>query len=115
MFENNSLISEISERLEKDERLVVRCFNLIAEALRESNDDDFNHHYKFLKKLVNRNNFDIDEIEEMLMESDLHKGIYFYEVENQIQVQLDRYKASFKKKLYFYPNDLGSVKTLDLY
>ena len=114
MFENEYLVSEISEKLEKDSRLVVRTLNLIVESLVEARDsevnEDFDHHVKFLNKILNRRNYDLDEIEEFLMESDLHKGINIFSTEKIIRVDLTRYQWSRKQVLDFPENDNGAVK-----
>ena len=113
MFENDALISEISERLERDERLIVRTFNLIAESLVEARDakfnDDFDHHVNFLNKILLRRNFDIDEVEMFLMESDLHKGLQVFSKEG-IRVSLTPYQASRKDYLELPANDAGAIK-----
>lgn len=112
-IENDSLVSEISERLERSERLIVRCFNLIAESLRESrdckNNPDLDQYLKFLNKILLRNNYDLDEIEEFLMESDLHKGINTFSKEG-IRVDLSRYQYERKDYLELPCNDMGVIK-----
>ena len=114
MFENDYLVSEITTKVEKDERLIVRTFNLIAESLRESRDaeinEDFDHHINFLNKILDRRNYDLDEIEEFLMESDLHKGLQVFSTEKIIRVDLTRYQWSRKQILDFPENDNGAVK-----
>ena len=114
MFNNDCLVSEISERLERDERLIVRTFNLIAESLVEARDakfnEDFDHHIDFLNKILDRRNYDLDEIEEFLMESDFHKGISIFSLEKILRVDLTRYQESRKQVLDFPENDNGAVK-----
>lgn len=113
-IENNALVESIREGLKKDERLIVRTLNLIAESLRESRDseinEDFDHHINFLNKILSRNNYDLDEIEEFLMESDLHKGIAVFSTEKIVRVDLTRYQWSRKQILDFPANDNGAVK-----
>ena len=113
MFENDTLVSEISERLQKDERLIVRTFNLIAESLAEARDakfnDDLDHHISFLNKILLRRNFDIDEVEEFLMESDLHKGLQVFSKEG-VRVSLTPYQTSRKDYLVLPANDAGVIK-----
>lgn len=114
MFENDTIVDSIREEIGKDERLIVRTFDLIAESLRESRDaeinDDFDHHIKFLNKILGRRNYDLDEIEEFLMESDLHKGINIFSTEKILRVDLTRYQWSRKQVLDFPENDDGAVK-----
>ena len=114
MFENSDLINSVMEKVEKDSRLVVRTLNLIVESLRESRDseinEDFDHHINFLNKILNRRNYDLEEIEEFLMESDLHKGITIFSTEKIIRVDLTRYQWSRKQVLDFPENDNGAVK-----
>ena len=113
MFENDALISEISTKLERDERLIVRTFDLIVEALRESRDikinHDLDHHISFLNKILSRRNYDIDEIEEFLMQSDLHKGIQIFSKEG-VRVSLTPYQAARRDYLELPANDAGVIK-----
>lgn len=112
MFENT--IESLANRIKKDERLIVRTLNLIVESLVESRDaeanDDFDHHINFLNKILSRNSYDLDEIEEFLMESDLHKGISVFSTEKIVRVDLTRYQWSRKQILDFPENDNGAVK-----
>ena len=113
MYENDSLISEISERLQKDENLMIRTFDLIAESLRESrdckNNPDLDHCIQFLNKILLRRNYDLDEVEEFLMQSDLHKGIDTFSKEG-IRVDLSRYQSGRKDYLVLPCNDMGAIK-----
>lgn len=114
MFENDTLVESVMEKMEKDERLIVRTFDLIVESLVEARDakfnDDFDHHINFLNKILGRRNYDLDEIEEFLMESDLHKGITIFSTEKIVRVDLTRYQCSRKQVLDFPENDDGAVK-----
>lgn len=112
-IENEALVESIREELEKDKRLIIRTFNLIAEALRESRDikvnPDLDQYLKFLNKILLRRNYDLNEIEEFLMESDLHKGINVFSKEG-IRIDLSKYQSGRKDYLEFPANDAGAIK-----
>lgn len=113
MFENNALVESIREEVNRDERLMIRTLNLIAESLRESRDakinPDLDHHVSFLNKILLRRNYDVNEIEEFLMESDLHKGIQIFSKEG-VRVSLTPYQYERKDYLEFPANDMGAIK-----
>lgn len=113
MYENEYLVESIREEINRDERLMIRTFNLVAEALRESRDikinPDLDHHIEFLNKILLRRNFDIDEIEMFLMESDLHKGIQVFSKEG-VRVSLTPYQTARKDYLVLPANDKGAIK-----
>ena len=113
MYENDAIVESLRSELTKDERLIVRTFNLIAEALRDSRDikinPDLDHHISFLNKILLRRNFDINEIEEFLMESDLHKGIQVFSKEG-VRVSLTPYQSGRKDYLELPCNDMGVIK-----
>lgn len=112
-YENNDLVESIREEIRKDERLMIRTFDLIAEALRESRDakinSDLDHHISFLNKILLRRNYDLNEIEEFLMQSDLHKGIQIFSKEG-VRVSLTPYQAARRDYLELPCNDMGAIK-----
>lgn len=110
---DNTLAESIREEVERDEKLMIRTFDLIAESLRESRDikinPDLDHHISFLNKILLRRNYDLDEIEIFLMQSALHRGINIFSKEG-IHVDLSRYQAARKDYLVLPCNDMGAIK-----
>lgn len=114
MFNNNSYNS-------KFENLMIRSFNLIAEALREEpNDsspivfnDDLDHHIKYLQlRIFPILDPDQDQIDDALMQSDLHKGIEFYS--GNLRVDMGRYsKRRQGEVLIFKENSNGYIRTIE--